>query len=228
VDDADLIGQIERAFRPYRFTRALKDLGTPRRRNRRFAMPLAVGATVLVVIVGWAIGTSPVSVSPALAFSDWGPRPDATVADFAAAALTDCHVEQGGRLAVQDQRGSAAVLIYAGGGELTLCLVARDRTGAIVAAASGGSHLLPAPGPLSVDTGLSAPASAQSAGIRIVAGRAAAPVTAVVVTRSDGLQVTATVSSGYWVAWWPSELAEQSVSAMNSAGAVVQVAPGFK
>jgi hypothetical protein len=130
-------------------------------------------------------------------------------------------------LVAQDQRGNAATLVYADGNQLAICLVARDSAGDVVAAASGVSHLEAVAGSLSVDTGLEAPATGSSPGVRILAGRAAAPIAAVTVARADGVTVSATVRDGYFVAWWPNTSDAVSVNSTDRHGSVVEVKPGL-
>jgi len=225
VDDSDLAGQVERAFGRYQFRNALESLRPRQQRARILSAPrVAVSGAVALAVLALAISASPLAVSPTLGFVGWRTAPDSPNPGFAAAANQKCSVGSSMRLVAQDQRGNAATLIYAGGGDLTLCLVAQDSTGTIVTAASGSTHLEAAGGPLVVDTGLSAPASSTSPGVRILVGRASAPITSVNVVRSDGVDVAATVSSGYWVAWWPSTVTGTSVRSTDSHGAVVQVA----
>ena len=57
---------------------------------------------------------------------------------------------------------------------------------------------------------------------RYVYGRAVSGITGVVVTTADGRAVTATVSSGYFFAWWPSGASPRHITATNASG--VQVA----
>jgi hypothetical protein len=131
-------------------------------------------------------------------------------------------------LVAQDQRGNAATLLYAGGGELAICLVLRDAKADVVTAASGVTHLAATVEPLSVDTALSAPRSANSAGMTIVAGRVGPSVSGVRVARSDGVDVEATVSAGHFVAWWPTQDSADSILALDRGGRPVVTVPGLK
>jgi hypothetical protein len=228
MDDADITRQVVRAFQRYRFRYTLDDLAQRRRQVGILTAPriAVLGATLLAVAV-WLAVASPLAVTPTVAFVGWESTPDAPDVNFTTAARQACHAGSSMTLMAQDQRGNAATLLYAEDGELALCLVAKDSAGSIVAAASGFTHLEAPDGPLSVDTGLSAPESAQSPGVRIMAGRAAAPIAAVQVARSDGVEVIATVSSGYWVAWWPTSTEGTTVTATDSDGVVVAVEEGL-
>jgi methylglyoxal synthase len=185
-----------------------------------------VGSAITLAIAALAIGASPAVVGPTLGFAGWEPAPTTPEVAFANAAAKDCQIEPSMRLMAHDQRGTAATLVFVGAGQLSLCLVATDSTGDIVAAATGTTRLEAMSGPLSVDTGLSAPAGNKSPGVRIMAGRALPPISAVDVVRADGVDVKATVASGVWVAWWPSTTEGTNVRAVDWNGSVVATAPG--
>lgn len=227
MDDTDITAQVDRAFRRYRFSHPLTDLSARRRRLGLLTpRPLVWTGAAVIALAIWAAAAGPVPGSPTLAFAGWGPVPQVPDANFIASAAERCHTADADpsmRLVVQDQRGNAAALVYAGGADLSICLVARDSVGAILTAASGFTHLGGLDAPLSVDTALFAPASSQSPGVRIVAGRASPAVASVKVARKDGVEVTAALSSGYFVAWWPSTAQGTTVTATDSGGAIVDV-----
>ena len=227
MDDADVAARVERAFRRYRFERPLDGLapGTRTPHGNRRLLGLA-GAGVLAVAL-WAALATPFAPGPTVTFAGWRPAPDAADTSLAAAATGRCQIDGVMKLVAQDQRGNAATLVYADGNQLAICLVARDSAGDVVAAASGVSHLAAVAGSLSVDTGLEAPATGNSPGVRILAGRAAAPIAAVNVTRADGVTVSATVRDGYFVAWWPNTEEAASVSAFDRYGSGVEVKPAL-
>ena len=227
MDDADVAARVERAFRRYRLERPLAGLapGTRTAHGNRRLLALA-GAAVLAVAL-WAAFATPFSAGPTVTFAGWRPVPDAADASLASSATGPCQIDRAMKLVAQDQRGNAATLVYADGNQLAICLVARDSAGDVVAAASGVSHLEAVAGSLSVDTGLEAPATGSSPGVRILAGRAAAPIAAVTVARADGVTVSATVRDGYFVAWWPNTSDAVSVNSTDRHGSVVEVKPGL-
>jgi hypothetical protein len=188
--------------------------------------PLALAGALVVAVLLWALSTRPGVVGPAVAFVGWKPIPGAADPALAAGAVDKCHAE-GADLVAQDQRGNAATLLFAAGEEMTICLVVEDSTGTIVSAASGGTHLATQRGAISVDTGMTVPANPDWPGLRILAGRASTAVATVTVTRSDGVEIRATVKSGYFVAWWPSDTPGSTVTARDAGGAIVAVEPAF-
>jgi hypothetical protein len=192
---------------------------------------LAVGVTVLAAVALWALNASPFVGKAPVAFAGWQPIPtaaDRTLAnDAKATCLTDTSLPAMS-LVAQDQRGPAATLLYAGRGELAICLVLRDAAGTVVAATSGVSHVGDVGGLLKIDTGITAPESPNYPGLGIVAGRVDQAIKGVKVSRADGVTVDATVNSGYFVAWWPTDDQVASVTATDSSGATVATAPGLR
>jgi hypothetical protein len=192
---------------------------------------LAVGVTVVAAVALWALNASPFVGKAPVAFAGWQPVPtaaDRTLAnDAEATCLSDASLPAMS-LVAQDQRGAAATLLYAGGGELAICLVLRDSAGSVVAATSGVSHLEDRSGALRIDTGISAPKTPNDPGLRIVAGRVDQAVKSVKVLRVDSAKVDATVSSGYFVAWWPTDDDVVNVTATDAAGATLATVPGLK
>ena len=227
MDDRDLTGQLRRSFSPYQFTRSVADVTRSHRRGRFGPRSLALGVTALAAIALWALTGTPFLGSPRVAFAGWQPMPTTADQALAVAAKSACAAASTMSLVAQDQRGNAATLLYAGSGQLSICLVLRDNTGAVVAAASGATILEGGGGALVVDTGLSAPRTADSAGLQIVAGRVGPSVKAVEVARADGVTVDATVSSGYFVAWWPTDDRAERVTAIDAVGATMTTVPGL-
>jgi hypothetical protein len=179
---------------------------------------------MVAAIALWMYNATPVGHHE-LVLAGWASAPVAADGALASAAAAACAAGGDDDTALpmiaQDQRGNAATLLFAGGGQLSICLMARDDTGQIVAAASGMTRLVPTSSSLSVDSGLGSPATPGAPALTIVAGRVDGSVATVTITRTDGVAVTATVSSGYFVAWWPTDAEAKVVRAANSAGAVI-------
>jgi hypothetical protein len=121
-------------------------------------------------------------------------------------------------LKAQDQRGNAAALLYGGSNELSICLVTRDSAGDVIAAAAGFTHVASDPGTLEIDTTMAMPESGQNPGLMLVAGRVSTAAARVEIQREDGVDVHATVASGYFLAWWPTEAKAVQVVALDKAG----------
>jgi hypothetical protein len=231
VEDTDVAYQVRRSFERFHFERSAGDIVRSRGRVRVMRRSLAVGVTVVAAVALWALNASPFAGKAPVAFAGWQPVPtaaDPTLAnDARATCLSDASLPAMS-LVAQDQRGVAATLLYAGGGELAICLVVRDSAGAVLYATSGVSHLEDRSGLLKIDTGISAPKVPNDPGLRIVAGRVDQAVKGVKVSRADGVKVEATVKSGYFVAWWPTDDDVVNVTATDSAGATLATVPGLK
>ena len=80
---------------------------------------------------------------------------------------------------------------------------------------------------LTFDTGISVPKNPNYPGLRIVAGRVDPTVKGVTVSRADGLKVVATVTSGYFVAWWPTDHDAVSATAIDSSGITLATVPAL-
>lgn len=227
MDDADITSQVDRAFARFRFDRDLNEIVHGRRRRSPRRTWALVAGTAVAVLALWAINASPFAGSPQLVLAGWEAAPTQADAALAAAAVGPCSSSDPAVAAMpivaQDQRGTAATILLAGGGELSICVVARDETGTVVAAASGLTRLEPSAKALSVDSGLSAPRTANFPGLTVIAGRVGQGVASVAITRSDGVDVTATVASGYFVAWWPSTDKASTVTAKDESGRSVSV-----
>lgn len=227
MDDADVISQVERAFARFRLDRDLNEIvqGRKRRSSRR---TLAIFAgTAIAALALWTVNASPFAGSPQLVMAGWQAAPTRSDAALAAAATGACSSsDQAGAampIVVQDQRGTAATILFAGGGQLSICVVTRDGTGTVVAAASGETRLEPTAKTVTIDSGLSAPKTANFPGLTVIAGRVGHGAASVVITRSDGADISATVASGYFVAWWPSTDKASTVAAKDATGTTISV-----
>lgn len=222
MDDADVSSQVKRAFSRYEFVRGIESTGSYGLARRRRPMVLTVMLVGLAATALWAASGTSLNPQPSVAFAGWGATPSLPDAELAASGTSPCHVDgEAMELVAQDQRGNAAALLYRGGNELAICLVVRDSAGTVVATTTGFSRLAEFEGTLSVDTILSQPRTGQNAGIRIVAGRIDADVTRVDVTREDDASVEATVKSGSFLAWWPTDEDALEVTAKDARGATL-------
>ena len=231
MEDADLADQVRWSFQRFHFARPAADVARSRDRARVMRRSLAAGVTIAAAVALWAVNASPFVGTASVAFAGWQPIPttadQALANDAKATCLADSSLPAMS-LVAQDQRGTAATLVYAGGGELAICLVVRDPSGAVVAATSGVGHVEGRSGALTFDTGISAPKAANYPGLRIVAGRVDATVKSVKVSRADGVKVDATVNSGYFVAWWPTDDDAVNATAIDSSGATLATVPALK
>jgi hypothetical protein len=231
VEDADLTDQVRRAFQRFHFERSVAEVTGTHNRVRVMRASFAGAVAIAAAVALWLLNASPFVGSASVSLAGWQPIPttsdQALANDAKATCLADSSLPAMS-LVAQDQRGTAATLVYAGGAELALCLVVRDSSGAVVDATSGVSHLDARTGALTFDTGISAPKTPNYPGLRIVAGRVEPTVKGVKVSRADGLKVDATVNSGYFVAWWPTDDDPVNATAIDSSGAVLATVPALK
>jgi hypothetical protein len=167
------------------------------RRRRVPGLPavgaLGVSATAAAVVAVVTLGSS-----AAPAFAGWSPTPTPPVAGQLAAAEQACSANLGTPV-LTDTRGPYTASIYAEATSSHTCLeggslsIASSSSGAIQADVPAGQIQL---------TGSGLKNSAGQA-LTLVDGRIGAGVTSVTIDRSDGSSVQATVSGGWYLAWWP-------------------------
>jgi hypothetical protein len=222
MNDAELSERIKEAFEHFTFDQPISALSrpaAPRRRLALLAVPLAAGVAVLALILSS-------SAAPASLYASWTSVPSVADPALAKAAATMC--TQGftdfssATLLVEDQRGTAAALLYLRGDSAISCVLALTSNGTTVASAASASRLTPAAGQLSVDgwsvTGATNPARGET-GLTRIFGRVPAGTTAVSVVRADGVRIAASVGQGYFLAWWPSDSGVASIDALSASGA---------
>lgn len=127
-------------------------------------------------------------------------------------------------LVLHDQRGRGIdTVLYAGPTDTATCqvLVGADGVTFLTGGASSGAPA-DAPGPLSllVDSMGSSSGSDVETTSEIL-GRTGAGVVAVRILLSDGSEVLATTSNGWFYAWWPGDATAASVSGDDATGRMV-------
>lgn len=140
---------------------------------------------------------------------------EALVADARTACLRDAETKS--RLLVRDQRGPTIALLFVQGQDLVTCVASRGRSGAVEAAAASHTRVVASAG-LNIVTEMTSPAGSGYAGYRVFVGSVPAPASSVVIERADGAVITASVSSGYFLAWWPTAIEATVVASVDSSG----------
>lgn len=185
-------------------------------RRRAWLLPVAAAVGVGAVVVPNLLGGDP------SAYASWSAKPTAP-ADGAAAGQACLDSWSVGRpteaaegmlpeldglhLVLAEQRGDFTyVLLADDSGSTTMeCLTSEETgmsSGQGVGAVSGSSEPVTlAPDAVSMDGILG---STTAGSYTSVSGRIGSDVTGVVAHTADGRDVTATISEGYWAAWWPS------------------------
>jgi hypothetical protein len=175
---------------------------------------LGVSAAV-AAIVAVTLGSS-----AAPAFAAWSPTPTPPAAGQLAAAEQQCSANLGTPV-LTDTRGPYTVSIYADATSSHLCLEGASLS--IASANSGPTQADVPPGQVQLLGSGIENSSGQS--LTLVDGRIGAGVTSVTIDRSDGGSVQATVSGGWYLAWWPGTARATTADVTTAAGEATQQFP---
>ncbi|MGA2008966.1 MAG: hypothetical protein ABSH51_00320 [Solirubrobacteraceae bacterium] len=189
------------------------------RRHRVPALP-ALGALGASGAAAAAIAVVMLGSSAAPAFAGWSPIPTAPATGQLAAAEQACGANLGAPV-LTDTRGPFTAAIYADATSSHTCLQGDSMS--ISSSDSGaGEADVPAGHVQMFGSGLQ-----NSAGqaLTLVDGRIGAGVTSVTIDRSDGSSVQATVSGGWYLAWWPGTTPATTAQVTTSAGTAAQTFP---
>ncbi len=215
----------------------------PRRHQLRLPRMLLVVPPALAVLLVIVLVASAV-LRPSSVFATWTAIPTPVDPAFAGAMQHNCMVPPDDPtfdpelreqlrafadlpLVVIDQRGRAAVALFAqrraNAVTNVMCLTISSEPGGAPVAGGGNSAISarenPPNGPLRL---FSAGRNSSEAGTYTTyAGFVDPAVTRVGVERDQGGGVTATVSNGYFLAWWPGEAHATRLVAYGAAGQVV-------
>jgi hypothetical protein len=217
MNDAELGDQIKLAVNHFRFDQSLTAVTARRsgRSNRRLFVLVPVAMAIAVL----AIFRNPIS-APVSVFASWTAIPSVADGRLALASrglcLSGLPDAASSQLILQDQRGTAAAMLFIAHGEGTSCVVAMDTAGMPLAAAAAGTHLTPGGDRLEV-VSLSRSGSGD-ASLTTVWGRTPPATTKVVFDLADGSTVEGSVKDGYYLAWWPSAIAISDLTATDGAG----------
>jgi hypothetical protein len=217
------------------------------RRPRLLRVAAISAPVVALAVIALVVGTA--LLEPPSAFATWTVEPSAVDPAFASAAMENCalrtvsqpslspellaNLEEQQRIFAQlplvaiDQRGRAAIALFAqrraDGQATVLCMAIAPQSGIPPTVGSGGAGTgaleAPADGPLRLFMGVRKRSSAGT--YTAYAGSVGPEVTRVIVKRSQGQAIVATVSNGYFLAWWPGEAFATGFVAENVAGEVV-------
>ncbi len=244
MNDEQLVADVRRAFGRYRMEPvAIAEPAVPMPTDGVARPPLSgrrgmlgglsmVGVAIALA-VAFTLGVGP-GHGPESAFAGWQPVPTMPDRAMRAIADTECHRFMDGNvdtlggqlpLVAQDQRGRAALFMFGENSKYLACLVRPNDYGTydafgygsaraleplnghIELAALGGSLNVPSPGP---------------SDFVVIFGRTDA--SKLVIERSDGVDVTATVSDGIFVAWWPGNGGGRTLIAYDDTGRVIESA----
>lgn len=181
-----------------------------RRRIRKLPAFGALGATGLAAAVAAIVA---LGSSAAPAFAGWRSTPTTPAPGQLAQAAQACGQNLGNPV-LTDSRGPYTASIYADSTTSALCL-----SGNGVSMSSNSTSTAP----VSVATGQIQSGGSgmrDSAGnaLTVVDGRTGAGVTAVTIKRGDGSSVQATVSNGWYLAWWPGTVTATNAEVTTASG----------
>ena len=213
--DDQLVALVRRAYSRHTAPAAVRPMepGGSAGTRPRFSLPLAGVATatagIVLVLVAQALG------QPPSAFATWTTVPDEPDDGLAASVAEECSA--GLPLVAVDQRGRAAVALFSDGDSLADCLLVDGKRSAASYGAQPGRN--PRAGAIEV---LNHGRYERDSPIHIFSGGVEAGVASVIVTRDDGVDVTATVAGDVFVVWWPTDVDAASFTALDEAGATIE------
>lgn len=139
------------------------------------------------------------TVAPASAFAGWTARPESALMHGLATASRAC----GGLNdpVLSEARGPFTAAVYASTSGGTACLVGPGLSfvGSVGGARAPDNRFKPGQVGVTADTGT----TGQGRGFIVLTGRVGSAVRAVVIHRRRGPDVTASISGGWFLAWWP-------------------------
>jgi len=192
-------------------------------RQRRFAAIRRSGAVAAIAAVGLVAMLTPLlgeGTTPN-AFAGWTAVPKVADQAQSRAAHARCaRVEPAVARptpVIAEQRGQFTLLLFVGGGQTVVCI--SDRHMLVVGVAQS---VAARSAPRAVTEGAGGFEHLRASPVTFLTGRAGAGVSTAVLDLADGRRVTASISHGWYVAWWPRWVAARRVSLGTKRGAVNQ------
>ena len=186
----------------------------------------ALGALIACLLVDFVSAgciVAQVDQGPFENFTTWSSTPlppDAGLTAAAADPNGSCTAGPGGEpvaLVLQDRRTEwTAGFIFRGATTFGSCIVTSAQ-----GASSGGSGPSPVPFGEALSIDINGFGDAGGGTAHELGGQVEPEITSVLIALSDGRTVTASVGSGYWLAWWPTDAAATTVTGFDEAGAEV-------
>jgi hypothetical protein len=180
------------------------------RRIRKLPAIGALGATGMAAAVA-AVVTLGSGAAPA--FAGWHATPTSPAPGQLAQAAQACGQDLGSPV-LTDSRGPYTASIYADQTTSDLCLsgngvsMSSSTTSAAPASVAAGQ----------IDLGGGGTRDSAGNALTLVDGRTGAGVSAVTIDRSDGSSVQATVTNGWYLAWWPGTVTATNAQVTTASG----------
>ncbi len=230
MNDEQLAADIKRVFGRYRMEAAPVEAPLalapthPPLHRRRVLGGLSFAGVAAAVVLAFALtfGLAPGGNPPRSAYAGWQPIPTKNDPAMRAVADASCLPILGKQtvlhLTLQDQRGAVALFFYRGQGDYWACFLTPNGHGGYDPSVTGISG---ATAPyIGVDHfGFTGGGTNGIAPAVAVMGETDAGK--VVIERQDGVNVEATVSDGFFVAWWPGSAGFKNLIAYDASGSEI-------
>lgn len=197
-----------------------------RPRMRSLRPPVAVGA--VAGTAGAIVAAVSLSAGASSAFAGWTPKPTPPSAVQLASARQSCAAKSahspiaGLTPKLVDTRGPFTFAVYASATASATCISGPSFTSISASVSSAPSPAVPANRIAMWSEHLTRPGGQAYS---FADGHVGADVTSVALVLEDGTRVDATVSNGWFVAWWPSRGFVKSALVATPAGTATQTFP---
>jgi hypothetical protein len=188
-----------------------------RRRIGRLPAFGALGATGVAAAVA-AIVTLGSSAAPA--FAGWQSTPTTPAPGQLTQAAQACGHDLGSPV-LSDSRGPFTASIYANSTANDVCLSGNGVSMSSSSTSTAAADV--AAGQIQLNGGGTRDAAGNA--LTLVDGRVGAGVTAVTIERSDGSSVQATVTDGWYLAWWPGTVSATTAEITTASGTSTDAFP---
>ncbi len=188
-----------------------------RRRIRKLPAFGALGATGAAAAVA-AIVTLGSSAAPA--FAGWQSTPTTPAPGQLTQAAQACGQDLGSPV-LSDSRGPYTASVYANSTTNDVCLSGNGVS--MSSSSTSTASATVAAGQIQLNGGGSRDAAGNA--LTLVDGRVGAGVTAVTIERSDGSTVQATVTDGWYLAWWPGTVSATNAEVTTASGTSTEAFP---
>jgi hypothetical protein len=180
----------------------------PSRRHRRVISGLAgIGLSAAAAVVAMAMLAS--NATPA--FAGWTPTPIRPTPGHVTTASQKCGL---GIPVLTETRGPYTAAVYATPSGIGTCL--QGQSVSFSGTVNGPAEAVVAAG--QIQTFVSSSTDSSGDGFTVLDGRVGAGVTAVAVERASRIPITATVSGGWYLAWWPESAHATAVQITSTSG----------
>ncbi len=182
----------------------------PRRHRRRRPALGALGAAGLAATAGTIIA---LGSGAAPAFAGWQSTPTAPAASQLAQAQADCGQGLGSPV-LTDSRGPYTASIYSQSTTSDVCLAGNS----VSMSSSTTSSTVPTLASDGIQFAGGGMRDSAGDALTLSDGRVGSDVTGVTIELSDGSSVQATVSNGWYLAWWPGDVTATQAQITTASG----------